>query len=51
VLSTYLNPEGGEETTTSTETSDEDKSESTVVSDNRKTATEAADAFDQLFNN
>ena len=52
VLSTYLNPEGGEETTTSsTETSDEDKSESAVVSDNRKTATEAADAFDQLFNN
>ena len=52
VLSTYLNPEGGEETTTSsTETSDEDKSESAVVSENRKTATEAADAFDTLFNN
>ena len=34
-----------------TTTSDENKSESAVVSENRKTATEAADAFDTLFNN
>ena len=50
VLSAYLNPEGSD-TESTTQTKDEDKSESAVVSDNRKTATEAADAFDQLFNN
>ena len=52
MLSAYLNPEGTEEAKTSTEnTSDENKSETAVVSENRKTATEAADAFDTLFNN
>ena len=50
VLSAYLNPEGSD-TESTTQTKDEDKSESAVVSENRKTATEAADAFDTLFNN
>ena len=40
-----------EDKTSTEKTSDEDKSESAVVSKNRKTATEAADAFDTLFNN
>ena len=52
MLSAYLNPEGSDtESTTTEKTSDEDKSETAVVSENRKTATEAADAFDTLFNN